>query len=65
MGTIPGKSNVTLKFTLARGDFAYFHLGRCLLRSARSPLDDLAFVSEDLVADVTVADPLTVQTSED
>ena len=54
---------MTRKFTPAREENGHFHLGRVLLRSARSIADGMALVLQDDVRGVTAKDPQTVATS--
>ena len=61
--TIPVKCCRTPKFTLARGKIENSHLGRHLLRSARSILDVSAFVFMNEVTDAATQIPLTAVTS--
>ena len=55
--TIHGKYSRTRLFTLTRDDFTHFPLGRVLLRSARSILDEMAFVSVNVSTDAVTLNP--------
>ena len=61
--TIPGKWRRTPKFIPARDKNGNSHLGRYLLRSARSKPDRSAFVLEHVATDATTLIPQTVVTS--
>ena len=58
-----GKWRRTLKFTLARDENDYFHLGGILLRSARSFPHETAFVLLNEPTAATTRDPQTAGTS--
>ena len=55
--TNQGKYRRTRKFTQTRDENRYFHLGRVLLRSARSFLDETAFVSINEPTTAVTPDP--------